>query len=133
MISQEPMVALDPMFSIAYQLTQPIRRFRKVGGGEAERIAAELLGKVGIVDAERVLKSYPHQLSGGMAQRVAIALALTGNPKLLIADEPTTALDVTVQAEILSLLRALSGTPACRWSSSATTSVSSPTSATTSP
>jgi peptide/nickel transport system ATP-binding protein/peptide/nickel transport system permease protein len=107
MISQEPMVALDPMFSIAYQLTQPIRRFGKVGGGEAERIAAELLGKVGIVDAERVLKSYPHQLSGGMAQRVCIALALTGNPKLLIADEPTTALDVTVQAEILSLLRAL--------------------------
>ena len=107
LISQEPMVALDPMFSVAYQLTQPIRRFRKVGGGEAKRIAADLLSKVGIVDAERVLKSYPHQLSGGMAQRVCIALALTGNPKLLIADEPTTALDVTVQAEILSLLRAL--------------------------
>ncbi|WP_448628343.1 dipeptide/oligopeptide/nickel ABC transporter permease/ATP-binding protein [Geodermatophilus sp. URMC 64] len=107
MISQEPMVALDPMFSIAYQLTGPIRRFRGVGRGEARRIAAELLQQVGIVDAERVLKSYPHQLSGGMAQRVCIALALTGQPKLLIADEPTTALDVTVQAEILSLLRAL--------------------------
>jgi peptide/nickel transport system permease protein len=107
MISQEPMVALDPMFSIAYQLTQPIRRFRGVGRAEAKTIAAELLRQVGIVDAGRVLKSYPHQLSGGMAQRVCIALALTGEPKLLIADEPTTALDVTVQAEILSLLRAL--------------------------
>ena len=107
MISQEPMVALDPMFSVAYQLTQPIRRFRGVGRAEARRIAAELLGQVGIVDAERVLKSYPHQLSGGMAQRVCIALALTGEPKLLVADEPTTALDVTVQAEILTLLRAL--------------------------
>jgi len=107
MISQEPMVALDPMFSIAYQLTRPIRRFRGVGRAEAWQIAAELLRNVGIVDAERVLRSYPHQLSGGMAQRVCIALALTGEPQLLIADEPTTALDVTVQAEILSLLRAL--------------------------
>ena len=107
MISQEPMVALDPMFSVAYQLTQPLRRIRGIGRREARRIAAELLAQVGIVDAQRVLKSYPHQLSGGMAQRVAIALALTGQPKLLIADEPTTALDVTVQAEILSLLRAL--------------------------
>ena len=106
-ISQEPMVALDPMFSVGYQLTQPIRRFRGVGRAEARRIAAELLSQVGIVDAGRMLRSYPHQLSGGMAQRVCIALALTGSPKLLIADEPTTALDVTVQAEILSLLRAL--------------------------
>ncbi len=107
MISQEPMVALDPLFSVAYQLMGPIRRFRSVGRREARTIAAELLHQVGIVDVDRVLGSYAHQLSGGMAQRVAIALALTGRPKLLIADEPTTALDVTVQAEILSLLRAL--------------------------
>jgi peptide/nickel transport system permease protein len=107
LISQEPMVALDPMFSIGYQLTRPIRRFRRVGRGEARRIALDLLAQVGIVDPERVLRSYPHALSGGMAQRVCIALALTGSPKLLIADEPTTALDVTVQAEILSLLRSL--------------------------
>jgi peptide/nickel transport system permease protein len=107
MISQEPMVALDPMFSVATQLVGPIRRFRKVGRSQAKKIAAELLRHVGIVDAKRVLKSYPHQLSGGMAQRVCIALALTGEPQLLVADEPTTALDVTVQAEILSLLRAL--------------------------
>jgi peptide/nickel transport system permease protein len=117
MISQEPMVALDPVFSIGYQLTQPIRRFRgvgqhgvdghRVGRAEARRIAAELLAQVGIADPRRVLRSYPHQLSGGMAQRVCIALALTGSPRLLIADEPTTALDVTVQAEILSLLRSL--------------------------
>jgi peptide/nickel transport system permease protein len=107
LISQEPMVALDPVFSIGYQLTQPIRRFRGVGRAEARRVAAELLGQVGIVDARRIMRSYPHQLSGGMAQRVCIALALTGSPRLLIADEPTTALDVTVQAEILSLLRSL--------------------------
>jgi len=107
MISQEPMVALDPMFSIAYQLIQPIRRFRGVGRAEARTIAAQLLAQVGIVDAQRVLSSYPHQLSGGMAQRVCIALALTGEPELLVADEPTTALDVTVQAEILILLRSL--------------------------
>jgi peptide/nickel transport system permease protein len=107
LISQEPMVALDPVFSIGYQLIQPIRRFRGVGRAQARRIAAELLGQVGIVDARRIMRSYPHQLSGGMAQRVCIALALTGSPRLLIADEPTTALDVTVQAEILSLLRSL--------------------------
>ena len=107
LISQEPMRALDPMFTVGYQLTAAIRRLRKMGKAEARKEARSLLEKVGIVDAERILKTYPHQISGGMAQRVAIALALSGRPRLLVADEPTTALDVTVQAEILSLLRSL--------------------------
>lgn len=107
LISQEPMRALDPMFTVGYQLTATIRRLRGMGRTEAHQEAQTLLEKVGIVDAARILKTYPHQISGGMAQRVAIALALAGQPKLLVADEPTTALDVTVQAEILSLLRTL--------------------------
>lgn len=106
-ISQEPTRALDPMFTVGWQLAASVKRLRKVGSGEAKRIALQLLTDVGIVDPPRVLRSYPHQISGGMAQRVAIALALSGTPKLLIADEPTTALDVTVQAEILGLLRGL--------------------------
>lgn len=107
LISQEPMRALDPMFTVGYQLTAAIRRLRNVHKAEARAEAVSLLEKVGIVDAKRILKTYPHQISGGMAQRVAIALALSGRPRLLVADEPTTALDVTVQAEILSLLRSL--------------------------
>ena len=107
LISQEPMRALDPMFTVGYQLTATIRRLRGMGKAAAGKEALALLEKVGIVDARRILKTYPHQISGGMAQRVAIALALSGQPRLLVADEPTTALDVTVQAEILSLLRAL--------------------------
>ena len=95
------------MFTVGWQLAAAIKRLRGVSGREAKRIAAQLLDDVGIVDAPRVLKSYPHQISGGMAQRVAIALALAGTPRLLIADEPTTALDVTIQAEILALLRGL--------------------------
>ncbi len=106
-ISQEPTRALDPMFTVEWQLAAAVKRLRRVGGAEAKRVAAQLLTDVGIVDVPRVLKSYPHQISGGMAQRVAIALALAGTPSLLIADEPTTALDVTVQAEILALLRGL--------------------------
>ncbi|MGO4187520.1 dipeptide/oligopeptide/nickel ABC transporter permease/ATP-binding protein [Pseudarthrobacter sp. TAF60_1] len=107
LISQEPMRALDPMFTVGYQLTAAIRRLGRTGKAEAKTEALSLLEKVGIVDAARILKTYPHQISGGMAQRVAIALALSGRPRLLVADEPTTALDVTVQAEILSLLRSL--------------------------
>lgn len=105
-IPQEPMMALDPAFTVGSQLTAPLRR----GGlarGAARAEAAKLLTRVGIVDPDAVLRSHPHELSGGMAQRVCIALALTGRPRLLVADEPTTALDVTVQAEILDLLRSL--------------------------
>lgn len=106
-ISQEPTRALDPAFTVGWQLSVSIKRLRGVSSREARRIAEEILIDVGIVDTARVLNSYPHQISGGMAQRVAIGLALAGTPRLLIADEPTTALDVTVQAEILALLRRL--------------------------
>jgi len=106
LISQEPMVALDPAFTIGNLLREALRGHGMRRADTRER-AAELLAMVGIPRVDEVLKSYPHQLSGGMAQRVAIALALSGEPDLLIADEPTTALDVTVQAEILDLLRDL--------------------------
>lgn len=106
-ISQEPSRALDPMFTVGWQLAAAVKRLRGVGSREAKRIGGQLLVDVGIIDPPRVLKSYPHQISGGMAQRVAIALALAGSPRLLVADEPTTALDVTIQAEILALLRGL--------------------------
>ncbi len=109
MISQEPMMALDPCFTVASQLIGPVRRHRKVGRREGRKIARSLLAEVGLPNVDAVMKSFPHQLSGGMAQRVAIAIALAGEPELLIADEPTTALDVTVQAGILDLLRELQG------------------------
>jgi peptide/nickel transport system permease protein len=107
MIPQDPMVALDPLFTVGFQLVGQIRRLRRVGRKDATRMAIEQLERVGIADPARVLRARPYELSGGMAQRVTIALALTGEPRLLIADEPTTALDVTVQAEILDLLRRL--------------------------
>ncbi|GAA1393127.1 dipeptide/oligopeptide/nickel ABC transporter permease/ATP-binding protein [Pseudonocardia kongjuensis] len=106
LISQEPMVALDPVFTVGSLLDEVLRGHGFDRAGARAR-SAELLELVGIPRVEAVLRSYPHQLSGGMAQRVSIAVALAGEPRLLIADEPTTALDVTVQAEILELLRRL--------------------------
>jgi peptide/nickel transport system permease protein len=107
LIAQDPMLALDPCQTVSSQLAEVLRIHGRARRTEARAKASRLLDDVGIADPERVLRSYPHQLSGGMAQRVCIALALAGEPRLLIADEPTTALDVTVQAEILDLLREL--------------------------
>ncbi|MGD0554187.1 MAG: dipeptide/oligopeptide/nickel ABC transporter permease/ATP-binding protein [Streptosporangiaceae bacterium] len=104
-VPQEPMSNLDPSFTIGSQLTEPIRQHLKLSRAQARRHAIALLDRVGIAEPERVYKSYPHQISGGMAQRVLIAGAVSCEPDLLIADEPTTALDVTVQAEILDLMR----------------------------
>ncbi|MET7852221.1 dipeptide/oligopeptide/nickel ABC transporter permease/ATP-binding protein [Streptomyces avermitilis] len=106
-VPQEPMSNLDPCFRIGSQLVEPMRKHLGISRGEARTRALELLARVGIPDPERVFTSYPHQVSGGMAQRVLIAGAVSCDPQLLIADEPTTALDVTVQAEVLDLMRSL--------------------------
>jgi peptide/nickel transport system ATP-binding protein len=107
MVFQDPMTALDPVFTIERQLTETIRRHAHVSKAEARNRALEVLALVQIPSPERRLKSYPFELSGGMRQRVVIAMALASNPSLLLADEPTTALDVTVQGKVLRLLRDL--------------------------
>ena len=107
MIFQDPLRALDPTMAVGEQIAEAIRVHRRIGRSDMRREVLSLLEAVRIPAAERRMRDYPHQLSGGMRQRVMIAIALAGRPKLLIADEPTTALDVTTQAEILDLLNQL--------------------------
>ncbi|MDP2329363.1 MAG: ABC transporter ATP-binding protein [Reyranella sp.] len=108
MVFQEPMTSLNPVLTIGRQITETLEQHLGSDRPSAERRALELLDMVGIADGARRLRQYPHQLSGGMRQRVMIAIALACDPKLIIADEPTTALDVTIQAQILELMKSLS-------------------------
>ena len=105
MIFQDPMTSLDPLYTIGSQLMEPLRIHARMSAREARRGAAEMLEMVGISSPAQRLKQYPHEFSGGMRQRVMIAIAMSCGPKLLIADEPTTALDVTIQAQILELMK----------------------------
>jgi oligopeptide/dipeptide ABC transporter ATP-binding protein len=107
MIFQDPMTSLDPVYKIGYQIKEVIRTHQNIDEKEIEKKAIEALKMVGIPEPEKRMNSYPHEFSGGMRQRVMIAMAIVCNPKLIIADEPTTALDVTVQAQVLKLLKEL--------------------------
>ena len=107
MIFQEPMTSLNPVFTIGDQIKESIMIHQKKGAKEAEELAVEILERVGIPSPRIRIRDYPHQMSGGMKQRVMIAMALSCNPEILIADEPTTALDVTIQAQILDLMKSL--------------------------
>lgn len=107
MVFQEPMTSLNPVLTIGRQITETLEQHRGMAHVEAVKRAKDLLTQVGIAEPARRLKQYPHQLSGGMRQRVMIAIALACDPKLIVADEPTTALDVTIQAQILELMKAL--------------------------
>ncbi len=106
-VFQDPMTSLNPVFTVGFQIMEPLRRHMGMDKPRARKRAVELLELVGIPDAERRLKDFPHQFSGGMRQRVMIAIALACDPKVLIADEPTTALDVTIQAQIIELVKDL--------------------------
>ena len=107
MVFQEPMTSLNPVLTVERQLTETLQLHKGMGKVEARREGVNLLSRVGIPDPEQRIKQYPHQFSGGMRQRVMIAMALSCNPRLIIADEPTTALDVTIQAQILELMKSL--------------------------
>jgi oligopeptide/dipeptide ABC transporter ATP-binding protein len=107
MVFQEPMTSLNPVLTLDRQLSETLQLHRGMSREEARNESIDLLGRVGIPDAERRIRQYPHQFSGGMRQRAMIAMALSCNPRLIIADEPTTALDVTIQAQILELMKSL--------------------------
>ena len=107
MVMQDPMTSLNPLMPVGKQIKESIEKNQKVSGREAKKMAIEMLTKVGIPDAENRYKQYPHEFSGGMRQRVVIAIAVACQPEILICDEPTTALDVTIQAQILKLIRDL--------------------------